>query len=101
MISMTEIEHIRLLVQDLERRVKSLEQTIGDPHHFVQFGETKWSMEHPIGCRTKSLFKCEVHDKLTAEMDKVEGPPVPPGRYRVTMSGGEEPLFFFSPAPSQ
>ncbi|MCU1679246.1 MAG: hypothetical protein JWM93_4004 [Frankiales bacterium] len=52
-----------------------------ETEHVVEFGESTFTVQHPLRERLDgSLFACPVHSAIAA----LDGPPVPPGRYRAT-----------------
>lgn len=87
-------------IETIWGRLQLLEAAIGDPYHYVEFREEGWGMEHPVGCRTKTIFQCDIYDALVEQMNKVTKPPVPPGKYLVSMikTSEPDPAFVFSPA---
>jgi hypothetical protein len=49
--------------------------------HVVEFSESGFTVQHPLRERDRAeLFDCGLHAELNEALD---GPPVPPGRYRV------------------
>ncbi|MEU4781050.1 DUF6085 family protein [Micromonospora sp. NPDC023633] len=54
-----------------------------DPRHVIQFRADGWTIKHPLACRLGDLFGCAVNQAA----EDLDGPPVPPGRYVVTVDG--------------
>lgn len=57
----------------------------GDSRHLVKIEKFTFSVQHPLRERlnSESLFDCTVHQQIKAK----NGPPMPPGLYRVTVAG--------------
>ena len=57
---------------------------LSDPEseHIVEFEEERFQVLHPLRERGEELFECAIH----ADLGNLDGPPVQPGRYRVTRS---------------
>ena len=52
--------------------------------HIVEFGEHTFTIRHPLRERLgDKLMTCRLHDDIAA----MSGPPVKPGRYRVSWDG--------------
>lgn len=54
-------------------------------HHVLDLREDGWSIEHPQECRQRhdSLLDCPVHSAMQEQLNKADGPPESPGRYRI------------------
>lgn len=54
------------------------------PHeHILELRETGWTLAHPVACRP-DMLGCVYQRRLSAWLSTVNGPPEPPGRYRVS-----------------
>jgi len=52
-----------------------------ETEHVVELGETTFTVRHPLRERLDdALMTCQLHEYLA----QLDGPPAPPGRYRVT-----------------
>lgn len=55
-----------------------------ETEHVAVIGETNFTLLHPLRERGEDLFACSMHAQISA----FDGPPVKPGRYRVTNKDG-------------
>ena len=69
--TLTDLEH-RLLVE------------ADSGMHVVEFRIDRWSIEHPLACRRRSLLACPVHAAVTNDMQHLNTLPRRPGRYTVS-----------------
>jgi Family of unknown function (DUF6085) len=64
----------------------AVDQVIANPEteHIVEFEEQHFSVKHPLRERIDDkLFECTLHQDIR----DLSGPPVKPGKYRVTWNG--------------
>lgn len=59
----------------------------GSEEHVIDFREDGWTIKHPLRCRP-NLFDCPINRECEAQ-SWLE-PPVPPGRYELELSDGDE-----------
>ena len=58
-----------------------------ESEHIVEIEENRFQVLHPLRERGEELFECSIHEQL----GDLDGPPAPPGRYRVTRSRSSLP----------
>lgn len=60
---------------------------LGDPEieHVIEFREDGWTIKHPLRCR-RDLFECAA----TKHAERLDGPPVQLGRYRMYLLDEEQ-----------
>lgn len=77
-----------VVILALEHAADTIDAAIGKrpPYHVIELDDDGCALQHEAEC-FPDLLACPIHRIVSAFMDRLDPPGLPPGRYRLTAAG--------------